>query len=118
MVTLEGSSREGNRQGQPWGEQGKPVLTAAERVCETDWACADPSPLASFPGGGWFWELCFARVTGKPGGAVLVQAEPQLLKWWGSEKPRETPQGRGRPPPPQCSLPLCIFVHLVNQPFL
>lgn len=42
--------------------------------------------------------LC--KVTGEPGGAVLGQAEPQLLKWWGSEKPQDPPGGEEASPPP------------------
>lgn len=69
------------------GEQGKPVLTAAERVCETDWACADTSPWPTSLEDAGSGELCFARSQGNQVGLSWGRQSPQLLKWWGSEKP-------------------------------
>lgn len=113
-----GSSREGSRQEQPWGEEGKPsLLMAAERVREAGWACADASPQPASLEDAGSGELCFARSQGNQEGLSWGRQSPSCSSG-GAQRSPKTPQEERRPPLPQYSLPQCIFVHLVPQPFL
>lgn len=76
------------------------MLTAAERVREAGWACADSSPQPASLEDAGSGELCFARSQGNQVGLSWGRQSPQLLKWWSSEKPLDPPGGEETSPSP------------------